>query len=482
MEASGAKFDGEKAKAFVHDKWDAEVVPQLSSFISIPNQSPLYDEFWATNGYQEKAVDLLTAWANKQEIVGFKLEVITLEGRTPVIFMEIPARGVTNLEDTVLLYGHLDKQPPLTEAWDEGLGPYKPVIRDGKLYGRGGADDGYAIFAALTSIRALQLQNVPHARCVVLIEACEESGSRDLPTYITHLKDRIQIPSLIVCLDSGCGNYDQFWMTTSLRGLVTADLKVQVLREAVHSGAASGIVPSSFRILRGLLDRIEDVDTGNILIPETFVEISENVRRATQQTAEVLGATVHEEMPWAGNMSPVTSDITELLLNKSWRPALALTGIDGIPNIKVAGNVLRTSTTVKLSLRLPPGVNPQSAGSALKAALERDPPYGADVTCTLEKAAPGWASPELVPWLEESVNRASQQFFQKEARSIGEGGSIPFMGMLGELYPKAQFVITGVLGPKSNAHGPNEFIDILMGKRVTCCVSSILADHATHLL
>jgi acetylornithine deacetylase/succinyl-diaminopimelate desuccinylase-like protein len=377
----------------------------------------------------------------------------------------------------------MDKQPPLTKDWEEGLGPYTPVIREGKLYGRGGADDGYALFAALSSIKTLQLQGVGHARCVILIEACEESGSRDLPTYISHLKDRIKIPSLIVCLDSGCGNYEQLWMTTTLRGLITADLKVQVLREGVHSGAASGIVPSSFRILRNLLNRIEDVETGKVLVPECHTNISEYRLKQTQQCAQVLGDVVHGEMPWPhASSTPVVPDNTELLLNKCLRPALAITGVDGMPPIETAGNVLRPYTAVKLSLRLPPGVDPAAAGAAVKATLERDPPYGAKVTCTLEKAAAGWASPELVPWLEESVKNASLAYFKKEAQYLGEGGSIPFMGMLGELFPKAQFVITGLLGPKSNAHGPNEFLEINMGKKLTCCVVSILADHANHLL
>ena len=184
-----------------------------------------------------------------------------LQGRTPVIFIEIPG---SRTPTTVLLYGHLDKQPEMT-GWAEGLGPWEPVLKGDKLYGRGGADDGYAMFGALAraSWRCTSRAS-PHARCVILIEACEESGSYDLPSYVDHLAARIGAPSLVVCLDSGCGNYDQLWLTTSLRGLTGGALTVQVLTEGVHSGDASGVVPASFRIVRALLSRLEDGATGEI--------------------------------------------------------------------------------------------------------------------------------------------------------------------------------------------------------------------------
>ena len=199
-----------------------------------------------------------------------KLEVIRLEGRTPLIFFEVPATrsDASGSAETVMFYGHLDKQPEFN-GWRHDLGPWTPKYEDGKLYGRGGADDGYAVYAALTAIQSLDAQGIPRPRCVGLIETCEESGSVDLPAYIQALKARLGQVGLVVCLDSGAGNYDQLWLTTSLRGMVSGVLKVEILTEGVHSGDASGLVPSSFRIMRQVLDRLEDSATGRLL-PQVF--------------------------------------------------------------------------------------------------------------------------------------------------------------------------------------------------------------------
>ncbi|QDW67837.1 M20/M25/M40 family metallo-hydrolase [Luteimonas granuli] len=461
---------------FVSAKWDDEIVPQLVEYIRIPNKSPMFDADWVKNGYMEDAVRLMEGWARAQPIPGMQLEVVRLEGRTPLIFIDIPAANGGSAEDCVLLYGHLDKQPEMT-GWDDDLGPWKPVLRDGKLYGRGGADDGYAIYGSLAAIMALQEQKVPHARCVVLIEACEESGSYDLPAYVDHLSDRIGQPSLVVCLDSGCGNYDQLWCTTSLRGMAGGNFTVKVLDEGVHSGDASGVVPSSFRLLRQLLSRIEDERTGRILLDGLHVEIpAERVAQA-RKCADVLGTAVYDKFPFLPGMTPMDDDLTELVLNRTWRPALSVTGIGGMPALESAGNVLRPHTAVKLSLRLPPTLEGKRAGALLQDVLLRDPPNGASVTLELEKASTGWNAPAMSPWLESAVDAASQAFYRRPAMYMGEGGSIPFMGMLGEKFPGAQFMITGVLGPHSNAHGPNEFLHIGMGKRVTASVAHVIAAH-----
>eukprot|EP01126_Amoeba_proteus_P049490 TRINITY_DN5795_c0_g1_i6.p1 TRINITY_DN5795_c0_g1~~TRINITY_DN5795_c0_g1_i6.p1 ORF type:complete len:384 (+),score=56.03 TRINITY_DN5795_c0_g1_i6:384-1535(+) len=378
------------------------------------------------------------------------------------------------------MYGHLDKQPPLTDTWAEGLHPYKPVLKDGKLYGRGGADDGYSICAALLSIEGLQKQGIPHGRIVVIIEASEESGSIHLVNYVNFLKDRIGTPNLIVCLDSGCGNYDQFWTTTTLRGLIVVELKVKILNESVHSGSGSGIVPSTFRILRQLLDRLEDSSTGHVKVPELFTEIPEHRLAQAKAAAEILGTSIYETFTFVPGSKPVTEDVYELILNKTWRPTVSVTGVDGIPNLERAGNVLRSYTTLKLSIRLPPLVKSKDAGAAVKKLLEENPPYGAEVTCRIEKSANGWDAPATEPWLETALQKSSNYFCKLPARSLGEGGSIPFMGMLGEMFPQAQFVVTGVLGPESNAHGPNEMLHIRMGKAVTACVASIVSDHFVH--
>lgn len=469
-------MDATKVDRYVGEKWDDEIVPQLVEYIRIPNKSPMFDADWVQHGYMEDAVRLMEAWAKAQPVPGMQVDVIRLPNRTPLIFIDIPAAHGGSDDDCVLLYGHLDKQPEMT-GWDDDLGPWKPVIKGDKLYGRGGADDGYAIFGSLAAVMALQEQKLPHSRCVVLIEACEESGSYDLPAYVDHLADRIGKPSLVVCLDSGCGNYEQLWCTTSLRGLAGGNFTVRVLSEGVHSGDASGIVPSSFRLLRQLLSRLEDETSGKILVEGLHVDVPEERLEQARRAAKVLGSAVYDKFPLLPGMNPMADDLTELVLNRTWRPALSVTGAEGLPPLSSAGNVLRPQTSVKLSLRLPPTLNGKRAGELLKEVLLRDPPNGAHVTLELEKDSTGWNAPAQSPWLTGAIDAASREFFGQPAMYMGEGGTIPFMGMLGEKFPGAQFMITGVLGPHSNAHGPNEFLHIPMGKRVTACVARVIAEH-----
>jgi acetylornithine deacetylase/succinyl-diaminopimelate desuccinylase-like protein len=457
---------------YVADRWDEEIVPRLIDYIKIPNKSPAFDAHWAEHGYMEQAVTQIASWCESRAIDGLTVEVVRLEGRTPLIYMEV--RG--QCDHTVLLYGHLDKQPEMT-GWREDLGPWKPVLEDEKLYGRGGADDGYAAFASLVAIEALQRQGLQHGRAVILIEACEESGSYDLPHYIDTLAERIGAPDLVVCLDSGCGNYEQLWLTTSLRGMAAGTLTVEVLREGVHSGDASGIVPSSFRVIRQLLARIEDVDSGNVLPAPFTADIPPERITQARQAAQVLGDQVYAKFPFVEGMQPSGIDLGELILNRTWRAALSVTGADGLPEVSSAGNVLRPGTQLKLSLRLPPTVDADAATAALKQLLEADPPYGASVRFDPIPAGSGWNAPAVAPWLADAVDRSSVARFGKSAVYMGEGGSIPFMGMLGEKFPQAQFLITGVLGPQSNAHGPNEFLHIPMGKKLTACIADALAAH-----
>ena len=458
-------------RSLVDDTWSSSIVPTLEQYIRIPNQSPLFDPDWRRNGHMHSAVALARQWVEQQNVTGIRIDVHEIEDRTPVIFMEIDG----DASSTVLMYGHLDKQPAMV-GWEDGLGPWTPVMRDEKLYGRGGADDGYAIFATIASIRALQQQNIPHARIVVLIECCEESGSVDLPAYIELLADRIGTPRLVICLDSGCGNYDQLWMTTSLRGSIVGNLTVEVLTEGVHSGDASGIVPSSFRILRILLDRLEDAKSGNIIPEWLHIDVPTERLEEAKATARVLGEEVWSKFPFASGTQPISKDPLELLLNRTWRPALAYTGQAGFPDLVQGGNVLRPKTSIKLSLRIPPSLDATDIDRKMKELLESDPPYGARVTFEPEKGGGGWVAPPIAPWLEQSVERASRTYFGKGAMTFGEGGSIPFMGMLGTRFPTAQFLITGVLGPQSNAHGPNEFLHVPYAKALTACVAQVLAD------
>ncbi|HSV03406.1 MAG TPA: M20 family metallopeptidase [Phenylobacterium sp.] len=468
-------MDASALNAFLDELWTQEIVPELVDYIAIPAKSPHFDPDWQASGHIDRAVEHMVRWAKAklEAIPGASLEVVRLEGRTPVILIEAPGE----LDDTVLLYGHLDKQPEMT-GWAEGLGPWTPVIRDERLYGRGGADDGYAIYASTAALLALQRQGVKRARCVVLIEACEESGSYDLPFYVDHLAERIGSPSLVICLDSGCGNYEQLWVTTSLRGLAGGLLTVEVLEEGVHSGDASGVVPDSFRIARALLSRIEDEATGEIRLDALRVQVPAERIGQAKAAAAALGEDLWRKFPFAGATRPPTMDGVELVLNRTWRPQLAVVGAEGLPPPQSAGNVLRPLTTLKLSVRLPPTADAGRAQTALTAALTADPPQGAQVRFDANQASSGWNAPPLAAWLEGSLQRASKATFGREAALMGEGGTIPFIGMLGEKFPEAQFVITGVLGPHSNAHGPNEFLHIPTGRKVTACAAMILADHA----
>jgi acetylornithine deacetylase/succinyl-diaminopimelate desuccinylase-like protein len=471
--AGMTRLDPATIRPHVERVWRDDILPALVRYVAIPNKSPLFDPDWERAGHMDRAVDLIASWCEARDVPDLAVEVVRLPGRTPLLVMEVPG----DVDDTVLLYGHLDKQPEMS-GWDEGLGPWKPVVKGDRLYGRGGADDGYAAFASLTALEALARARARHARCILLIEACEESGSPDLPAYVAHLADRIGEPSLVICLDSGCGNYDQLWGTTSLRGMVTGELQVEVLREGVHSGDAGGIVPSSFRVLRQLLSRLEDEATGALRPGFLAAEVPADRRAQAAIAARVLGDAVHARFPFVPGTGPLGDDGVDRVLRRTWGAALEVTGMDGIPSVADGGNVLRPDTRAKLSLRLPPVVDGEEATARVKSLLEADPPDGARVRFEPEPAATGWNAPPSDPWLEEAANDASQAYFGQQAVFMGEGGTIPFMAMLGERFPHAQFLITGVLGPGANAHGPNEFLHLPTGTRLTSCVAEVLAAHA----
>jgi acetylornithine deacetylase/succinyl-diaminopimelate desuccinylase-like protein len=467
-------MDFGRVTAFMNRIWDDEIIPVLTDYIKIPNKSPAFDPDWEKHGAMEQAVTMFAAWANAmvKQLPGARLEVARLKGRTPLILIEIPGKASGA---TVLMYGHLDKQPEML-GWAEGTGPWQPVIKDNKLYGRGGADDGYAMFASIAALLALKEQGIAHGRIVIIIEASEESGSTDLSFYIDHLSQRIGTPDLVVCLDSGAGNYEQLWLTTSLRGMVIGNLTVRVLTEGVHSGAASGIVPSSFRIARQLLSRIEDDISGKIKLGALYGPVGQGMVRQLA-AAQILGDAVFNQLPFSGATRPMCESTSDCILQKTWMPQLAITAIEGYPLPKDGGNVLLPYTTLKLSVRLPPTCDAEKARTELKTTLEADPPCGAQVAFEGSHSDNGWNAPALAPWLETSLNQASLAAFGKPVAFHGEGGSIPFMAMLGEKFPGTQFVVTGVLGPHSNAHGPNEFLHIPFAKKLSACIAQVLADH-----
>ena len=456
--------------------WRESIIAALTDYIRIPNVSAAFDDDWAAHGYMDEAVALVREWCAARAVAGMRIDVHEIPGRTPLILIEIPAFGEGSNDDTVLLYGHVDKQPEMS-GWRNGLGPWTPVIENGRLYGRGGADDGYAAFASLAAIEAVQAGGGSHARCVVVIEASEESGSPDLPAHLAALAARIGVPSLVLCLDSGALDYERLWVTTSLRGVVAGVLTVRILTEGVHSGDASGVVPSSFRIARDLLDRVENSATGEILVDELHVKIPPDRIAQAKATAAEFAPIAHD-MPFVDGAQPMTDNPAEQLINRTWKPTLSVIGADGFPPMDRAGNVLRPFTSLRLSFRIPPGCDPDRALAAIADRLTTDPPYGAQVTFTGREAAPGWNAPSFAPWLDAALDEASTTSWGRPARAFGEGGSIPFMGMLGEQFPDAQFVVTGVLGPGSNAHGPNEFLDLACGERVTAALSIVLDRHA----
>jgi acetylornithine deacetylase/succinyl-diaminopimelate desuccinylase-like protein len=457
--------------------WDEAVLPTLTEYIRIPNVSKAFDSAWAEHGYMEQAVTMIRDWCAARPIDGLTVGVHRLPGLTPVIICEVPASDPSLADRTVLLYGHLDKQPEMA-GWRAGLGPWTPVLEGDRLYGRGGADDGYAAFAALTAIECAQATGLPHARLVVLIEASEESGSPDLPAYVEALGERLGLPELVICLDGGCLDDQRLWLATSLRGIVNGRLTVEVLRAGAHSGLASGVVPSSFRIIRQLLDRVEDSATGEVKLPALHVPIPPDRVEAAGETAATIEFAPADEFPFAGDTRPMTPVAAEQFLAQTWRPTLSYIGAAGFPPPDREGNVLRPWTRLTLSFRLPPTCDEHAAAAAIEEALTRDPPEGATVHFEVESTGPGWAAPALAPWLRTGLDEASTAAFGNPARTFGEGGSIPFMGMLGERFPAAQFVVTGALVPGSNAHGPDEFLHLPTARRVTECVARLLASHA----
>jgi acetylornithine deacetylase/succinyl-diaminopimelate desuccinylase-like protein len=493
LPASAVPLDAQTLQKQVDAAWHSSIVPELQRYIAVPAKSPMFDPDWAAHGLLERVLQSAADWVRAQQVPDLRLEIVRLNDaqgrpRTPVLFFELPASAGQDgtpapvSGQTALMYGHLDKQPEFN-GWRSDLGPWTPVIDDGKLYGRGGADDGYAIYAAITAIQALKAQGVAHPRIVGLIETCEESGSADLLPYVDALKARLGDVGLVICLDSGAGNYDQLWLTTSLRGMASGVLKVEILTEGIHSGDASGLVPSSFRIMRQVLDRLEDSGTGRLLPASFHCEVPAERLAQAQATAAILGDELFKRFPWAHHdcggatvsALPTTTDPVEALLARTWRPTLSVTGADGFPDIANAGNVLRPWTAFKLSLRLPPLVEAATAVQQLKALLEDNAPYQARVTFEGLSSATGWNAPSTAPWFESALQAASQAHYGAACATIGQGGTIPLMNMLSQGFPSAQMMVCGVLGPRSNAHGPNEFLHLDYARRLTASVAQVIA-------
>jgi acetylornithine deacetylase/succinyl-diaminopimelate desuccinylase-like protein len=457
----------------VEEKFESDLLTGLSDFIKIDNLSPSYDPEWNSNGKLEAAAKFCLDWVLKEGVEGLKGEIIKEDDKTPLIFIEIDARGS---DRNFLLYGHFDKQPHFS-GWAEGLGPTIPVIKDGWLYGRGGADDGYAIFSAVTAIKAIQKQGQPHGRVVIVIEGSEESGSPHLIHYINKLNHRIGVPDLMICLDSGAKDYETLWITTSLRGVANLDLTVEVLEEAVHSGVGTGIAPDSFMIIRNLLDRVENSETGKIVdlfhvnIPSSRIEDAKKL--AAIKSESILG-----QVKLVPGAKPVTEDVAELILNNTWRPTLCVTGAGGLPAYSTAGNILRATTTVRLSMRIPPGLDADKALDDLENILKINAPFNCKITLSNKAAGNGWNNKDLSKKLSDSLLRTSNKLWGKDYYNFGEGGSIPFIKQLADSFKSCEILVIGVLGPNSNAHSCNEGLNIDYCKNITSTVAHTIADYS----
>jgi acetylornithine deacetylase/succinyl-diaminopimelate desuccinylase-like protein len=465
------------ARRTTDELWADEIVPALHDFIRIPNVSPAFDPDWADHGHMDRAVALVRDWCAAHAPAGATVEVHELAGRTPVVLVAPPPPAGAPTTGTVLLYGHLDKQPPMT-GWRSDLGPWEPRLEGDRLYGRGGADDGYSAFAAVAALRAVETAGGEHGRCVVLIEASEESGSPDLPAQVEALADRLGPVDLVIALDSGCGDYERLWVSTSLRGVVDGALRVGILTEGVHSGMSCG-APDSFRIARRLLDRVEDTADGRVLVPELHADIPPEREQQLAAAAAVLDPDPAADLPLVPGARPDVDDVVALLRRRTWEPTLTVLAAEGLPAIGDGGAVLRPATSLELSFRLPPTIDPGVAAAAVTRILTVDAPFGADVSFELFGTMRGWDAPPTAPWLAAATDAASRATFGRPAAAVGIGGSIPFMAMLGERFPAAQFLVTGVLGPGSNAHGPNEFLHVPTGRHVTVSVAAALHAHAT---
>lgn len=456
--------------------FERDAVETLTAYAAIPSLSPMFDERWAASGHIEEAIQLLAEWARARALGSFDVRIHRLDGRTPVLVVTV--EQTDEGAGTAVLYGHLDKQPPLGD-WSHGLEPFVPVRRGDRIYARGIADDGYSTFSALLAIEAMEAHGIAHSRCVVLIEASEESGSPDLDAYLDHLKDHLGEVELMICLDSGALTYDRLWVTTSLRGVLNVEVNIKVLAQGQHSGSASGVVPSSFRILRQLLDRLEDAATGEVLVPELRADIPIEQVSAARAVAEEFGDIIARELPTLEGVELMGLNAEERILRRTWYPTLSIVGMGDIPAPNIAGNVLRPQTTCVLSFRLPPNVDANVAKNAVEKILTSDVPSSAKVALSHWNTGSGWVAPPLAPWLSLALDNASTAAFGRPAGFTGEGGSIPFLASLARRYPKVQFVATGVLGPQSNAHGIDEMIDLPMAVGVTNAVITVLGAFAS---
>ena len=446
----------------------------LKMFVRIPNLSPQYDEGYHTNGLIHKALHDVGDWIKSQGLKHVEITYFEEKGREPLLYVEIGSTAEKEVP-SILTYGHLDKMPHLdAEGWGEGLSATNPVVKGRKVYGRGTNDDGYNPFCVVTAVKYLEENNLPHPKVIMLLESGEESGDDEIQIYLKDLRSRIGDVGVIMVLDAEAQDYDTLWCCTSLRGVVMGVLDIQHLATPCHSGMATGMVPSTFRIARMLLSRIEDEQTGEIKLKEAHIEIPQNRIDSCNEIAKQLGERCVEIVTLLPGAKHLSEDRGELLIGKGWKPGLAVTGADGIPSVANGSNVIRTRTSLKLSLRIPPGVKSEVVAEAMKKELERDPPYGAKVTYKPLGAGNGWFGRDFDEKTQKALDQSSIDVFGQKSLLYGEGGSIPLCNLLQELWPNAQLLVTGAAGTDSNPHGYDESLDLPYTSQFTASISLFL--------
>ena len=467
-------IDFTRLSEYIDKQWDESALPSLCDFIEIPALSPSFDADWEENGYLDAAIETFVSWVKSLPLEKTTISVHRLKNRSPLLLITIEGE----VSNEVLFYSHLDKQPEAT-GWSEGKGPWKPVIEDGWLFGRGSVDDGYGGYAGILSVLGLQEQGISHPTCRFLIETGEESGSPDLELYLDELKSQLGTPDLVIVLDTGGMDYDRLWVTQSLRGIVAGTLSVKVSSVGVHSGHGSGVMPSSFRLARQLLSRLEDENTGEILPEWLHLKINDEMKNTCSEIVKMKGDEM-KDFPLLEGVKKQVEDPLDIFMTMNLKPSLSVIGADGIPPIEAAGNVLRTNTDLKISIRTPPGIDASTVANKVQKLFEENPPNGAHVTAKMTEVADGFLSPKLPEAISSALEEACKEFYGKNSMSLFIGGTIPVMAMLQSRYSDSKFIITGAGGPGGNAHGPDEKLHISTAKKVTKCMSSVVKSVADY--
>ena len=470
-------MDKKSFEKYIEKMFTYNMIPNLMNFIRIPNLSPAYDYEWNTNGLLLKAANLIIAYAKSLEIKNAQINLIQDKGYSPLIFIEIPASR-PNDNRTVLLYAHFDKQPHGT-GWDDDKGPTKPVIQNGRLYGRGSADDGYASFSMLTAIKACQEHNCPLPRICLIFEGAEESTDEHLTYYFNKLLPIIgENVIAFIPLDSGCADYDRLWITNSLRGVCDYEINIQTLDNNISFGPeASGRIAENLFILRKAIDAVMDTSTGDVKIEEFYVkDIPEEIQEEMDKEIEIVGEQFFKEIPLYEGVKPLKTDIKEAMINNRWKPTCSILGIDNCPKIEDNGFGVKKSITVKMSMRLPPGIDSHAALEALKKVVKENIYFDAKVKFLSAEVADGWKLTNFSEKTKNVLNKASKEYFGNELVFKGMGGSIPFITYFQTKYPNADVICTGILGADCFEHGPNENLHLEACKKMILVLCYFLSE------